>query len=108
MAGGRAGDAGARLPLKKSLVGACWSWGGAGLRQEGVRCGAAQARCIAAPICAMLRHVTARPALAHPKQAVEAEWRLERKQRPLQVLLLELATLLLLCWQATELWMAAV
>lgn len=37
--------------------------------------------------------------------AVEAEWQLERKQRPLGSLVLELAALLLLCWQVVELWL---
>jgi hypothetical protein len=36
---------------------------------------------------------------------VEAEWRLERRQRPAGTLLLELAALLLLAWQGAELWM---
>lgn len=36
---------------------------------------------------------------------VEAEWRLERRQRPPGMLLLELAAVLLMAWQAVELWL---
>lgn len=39
-------------------------------------------------------------------QEVEAEWRLERKQRPAGSLALELAAALLLSWQAVDLGMS--
>lgn len=48
----------------------------------------------------------ARLAFLRRTDEVEAEWRLERKQRPPGSLTLELAALLLLSWQAVDLWLA--
>lgn len=47
----------------------------------------------------------ARLAFLRLTEEVEAEWRLERKARPLGSLLLELAALLLLSWQLADGWM---
>lgn len=49
----------------------------------------------------------ARLAYLRRTEEVEAEWRLERKERPAGTLALELAALLLLAWQVVDLWMAA-
>lgn len=49
----------------------------------------------------------ARLAYLRQTQAVEAEWKLERKRRPLGTLAPELAGLLLVCWQGMDLWLSA-
>lgn len=49
----------------------------------------------------------ARLAYLRQTEAVEAEWKLERKRRPLGTLGPELAGLLLVCWQAMDLWLGA-
>ena len=49
----------------------------------------------------------ARLAYLRRTDEVEAEWALERKQRPAGSLVLEHAALLLLAWQAVDLWLSA-